>query len=222
MTKPEPIGPGPAAPAADLPAGARGLPLSLVLLGLASDTTRERIRISDLFDALGDRAIGALMFVFAVPNVMPVPPGVSAVLGTPLIFLAAQLMTGRAPWLPGVVAQRSLSREDFARLMDRVLPWLMRGEKLLRPRLGVWVRPPVEYLVGAICLLLAVVLVLPIPLGNTLPALAISVLALGVLERDGLWVLAGTVAAVIAGVVVSGVVLAMVKAGLYVLTQWLS
>jgi hypothetical protein len=193
-----------------------------VLLGLARDTTRERIRISDLFDALGDRAIGALMFVFAVPNVVPVPPGVSAVLGTPLIFLAAQLMTGRPPWLPGVVARRSLSRDDFARLMDRVLPWLMRGEKLLRPRLGVWVRPPVEYLVGAVCLLLAVVLVLPIPLGNTLPALAISVLALGVLERDGLWVLAGTVAAVIAGVVVSGVVLAMVKAGLYVLTQWLS
>lgn len=198
------------------------MPLSLVLLGLARDTTRERVRISDLFEALGDRAIGALMFVFAVPNVMPVPPGVSAVLGTPLVFLAAQLMTGRAPWLPGVVAQRSLSREDFARLMDRVLPWLMRGEKLLRPRLGVWVRPPVEYLVGAICLLLAVVLVLPIPLGNTLPALAISVLALGVLERDGLWVLAGTVAAVIAGAVVSGVVLAMVKAGLFVLTQWLS
>jgi len=222
MKKPEPIGSGPDAPAADPPSGARGLPLSLVLLGLARDTTRERIRISDLFDALGDRAIGALMFVFAVPNVVPVPPGVSAVLGTPLIFLAAQLMTGRPPWLPGVVARRSLSRDDFARLMDRVLPWLMRGEKLLRPRLGVWVRPPVEYLVGAVCLLLAVVLVLPIPLGNTLPALAISVLALGVLERDGLWVLAGTVAAVIAGVVVSGVVLAMVKAGLYVLTQWLS
>lgn len=217
----EPTGPFHDAPAvAPLP-GARGLPLSLVLLGLASDTTRERIRISDLLDALGDRAIGALMFVFAVPNVMPVPPGVSAVLGTPLIFLAAQLMTGRAPWLPGVVAQRSLSREDFARLMDRVLPWLMRGEKLLRPRLGLWVRPPVEYLVGAVCLFLAMVLVLPIPLGNTLPALAISVLALGVLERDGLWVLAGTMSALIAGVVVSGVVLALVKASLYLLTQWL-
>lgn len=199
----------------------RGLPLSLVLLSLANDTNRERIRIQDLFAALGDRAIGALMFVFAVPNVVPVPPGVSAVLGTPLIFLAAQLMTGRGPWLPAMVTQRSLSREDFARLMHRVLPWLMRGEKLLRPRLGLWVRPPMEYLVGAVCLLLAVVLVLPIPLGNTLPALAISVLALGVLERDGLWVLVGTVAAFVAGAVVSGVVLTVVKAGLFVLRQWL-
>lgn len=221
MSLPAPQGPTPDRPSAPAAGSRRGLPLSLVLLALANDTTRERIRILDLFTALGDRAIGALMFVFAVPNVVPVPPGVSTVLGTPLIFLAAQLMTGRGPWLPAVVAQRSLSREDFARLMDRVLPWLMRGEKLLRPRLGGWVRPPMEYLVGAICLLLALVLVLPIPLGNTLPALAISVLALGVLERDGLWVIAGCVAAAVASTVVSGVVLALVKAGLFVLRQWL-
>jgi hypothetical protein len=222
MNTPPSPGEGPDVPAQGPVAGARGLPLSLVLLALARDTTRERIRIGDLFTALGDRAIGALMFVFAVPNVVPVPPGVSTVLGAPLLFLAAQLMTGRAPWLPAVVAQRSLSREDFARLMDRVLPWLMRGEKLLRPRLGMWVRPPMEYLVGAICLLLAMVLVLPIPLGNALPALAISVLALGVLERDGLWVLAGTAAAVFAGAVVSGVVVGLVKAGLFLLHQWLA
>ncbi|MCU0762737.1 MAG: exopolysaccharide biosynthesis protein [Hydrogenophaga sp.] len=222
MSLPAPPGNDPDSTAVPAPGAGRGLPLSLVLLALANDASRGRIRIQDLFAALGDRAIGALMFVFAVPNVVPVPPGVSAVLGTPLIFLAAQLMTGRGPWLPAVVAQRSLPREDFARLMDRVLPWLMRGEKLLRPRLGVWVRPPMEYLVGAICLLLAVVLVLPIPLGNTLPALAISVLALGVLERDGLWVLAGLVAATVAVAVVSGVVLAVIKAGLFVLQQWLA
>lgn len=217
-----PTGPDSGTPQTDPSHGTRGLPLSLVLLGLARDTTRERIRIIDLFDALGDRAIGALMFVFAVPNVVPVPPGVSAVLGTPLIFLSAQLMTGRSPWLPGLVVQRSIACRDFSRLMDRVLPWLMRAEKLLRPRLGAWARPPVEYLVGAVCLLLALVLVLPIPLGNTLPALALSLLALGVLERDGLWVLAGMVSAVIAGTVVSGVVVAMLKAGLYIMARWLS
>lgn len=47
-----------------------------------------------------------------------------------------------------------------------------------------------------------------------LPALAISLLALGVLQRDGLWAQAGLVAAAVSAVVVSGVVFAMVKAGL--------
>lgn len=74
-----------------------------------------------------------------------------------------------------------------------------------------------EYLVGLLCLLMAIVLVLPVPLGNMLPALAISLRALGVLERDGLWILAGLVTA--AAVVVSGVVFAMVKAGVYILPR---
>ncbi|MCK7495647.1 MAG: exopolysaccharide biosynthesis protein [Comamonadaceae bacterium] len=63
-------------------------------------------------------------------------------------------------------------------------------------------------------------LVLPVPLGNMLPALAVSLFALGVLERDGVWVLAGAVAAVAsAAVVVSGVVWAMVKGAVYFATQ---
>ena len=198
-----------------LPGGLHGQPLSLVLFQLAHEGTSERISIGDLLAALGDRAIGALMFVFAVPNVMPVPPGVSAILGAPLIFLGAQLMLGLRPWLPGVIARRSLARDDLQTLVRRIRPWLARAEKLLRPRWGLLTHPPLEYAIGLLCLVLAVVLSLPIPLGKTLPALAISVLALGVLERDGLWVLAGTALAAFALAVVSGVVWAMAQAALY-------
>jgi hypothetical protein len=197
----------------------RGQPLSLVLFRLAHEGSSERVSIGDLLAALGDRAIGALMFVFAVPNVMPVPPGVSGILGAPLIFLGAQLMLGMKPWLPGLIARRSLARDDLQTLVRRIGPWLARAEKLLRPRWGVLTRPPLEYLVGLLCLVLAVVLSLPIPLGNTLPALAISVLALGVLERDGLWVVAGTATAAFALTVVSGVVWAMAQAALYFMAR---
>ena len=65
------------------------------------------------------------MLIFAAPNILPVPPGTSAVLGTPLVFLAAQMMFGRGPWLPALVTRRSLSREDFAALVGRVLTWLV-------------------------------------------------------------------------------------------------
>ena len=76
-----------------------------------------------------------------------------------------------------------------------------------------------EYLVGLVCLLLAVVLVLPVPLGNMLPALAISLLALGIMERDGLWILAGLATSLASAVVVSGVVFAMVKTAVFFFTQ---
>lgn len=191
---------------------AAGPTLSQLLLGLALQPERERVSVRDLIDALGDRALGALMFLFAVPNALPMPPGTSAVLGTPLVFLAAQLMFGRRPWLPRLLSSRSMAQADFALLVQRITPWLQRGERMLRPRAGWLARPPMEYLIGAVCLLLAIVLVLPIPLGNVLPAVAISLLALAVVERDGLWVLGGLGVALLSAGVVWGVIYAAVKA----------
>lgn len=191
------------------------LPLSAMLQALAHDDRRERIAVGDLLAGLGDRALAALLFVFAVPNVLPVPPGTSVVLGAPLVLLSLQLALGRRPWLPGVLARRTMSRADFGALVARIGPWLARAERLLRPRAERLARPPMEYLLGLVCLLLSLILVLPVPLGNMLPALAISLLALGILERDGGWVLAGLATAVLAAVVVSGVVFAMAQAALY-------
>ncbi len=190
-----------------------------MLVALAADPQRERISVGDLLSALGDRATAALMFIFAFPNVLPTPPGTSTILGAPLVFLAAQLALGRPPWLPAFVADRAMTRADFSALVKRIVPWLQRAESLLRPRLVRLALPPMEHLVGVLSLLLAVLLVLPIPLGNVLPALAISLMALGVLEHDGVWVVAGLAMAVAATSVVYGVVFAMAKAALYFLTQ---
>lgn len=200
------------------PVPAQRLPLSEVLRQLAADPGRARVSVRDLFTALGDRALAALLFVFAVPNVIPGPPGLSTVLGVPLLFLSAQLLLGRKAWLPEFIARRSMARADFEALMTRVLPWLQRAERLLRPRLSGLALPPMEYLLGFICLALALVLVLPIPLGNNPPALAIGLIALGILERDGLWVLAGLCVTALSVTVVSGVVLAIVKAATALVT----
>ena len=188
-----------------------------MLQALAADESRERIAVADLLDALGDRALAALLFVFAIPNVLPMPPGTSALLGAPLVFLAAQMALNLRAWLPSVIAARSMARSDFAGLVRRIAPWLVRAERLMKPRLTPLASGAMESVVGTVCLLLALVLVLPIPLGNMLPALAICLLALGILERDGLWVLAGFAAAAGAAALVSGVLWAIVKAALYVI-----
>ena len=194
------------------PEPGRRLPLSAVLRQLAAEPGRERVSVRDLFAALGDRALAALLFVFAVPNAIPSPPGLSTVLGIPLLFLSTQLLLGRKAWLPEFIAKRSMARTDFEVLMGRVLPWLERAERLLRPRLSGLALPPMEYALGFICLMLAVILVLPIPLGNNPPAFAIALIALGILERDGLWVLAGLCVSALSLTVVSGVLLAIFKA----------
>jgi hypothetical protein len=202
--------------------GTGGPPLSDVLQQLAEDGERERISVGDLLEALSDRALGALLFVFACPNALPALPGTSVILGAPLVLLAAQLAFKRKPWLPGFIARRSMARPDFQALIGRICPWLRRAEKMLRPRASAWALPPMEYLVGLVCLLLAIVVLLPIPLGNMLPALAISMLALGVLERDGLWIMAGLAAAAASAVLVSGVLFATLQAVLYVVVNFFS
>ena len=187
--------------------------LSSTLLRIAAKPGRDRIFIRDLLSELDHRAIAAMLFIFAVPNTIPVPPGVSGVLGAPLIFLAAQLMLGRPPWLPRLISDRSFARSDFEKVVVKVGPWLQKAERLMRPRLEFLARPPAEYLIGAIVLILSIVLFLPIPLGNMLPAIAICVLALGLIERDGVWVLIGTAVSIASAIIVSSVIAAFAYAG---------
>ncbi len=196
-----------------------GRPLSDVLFDIAVDTTRPRISIGLLLKALDDRALAALVLIFALPNAIPMPPGTSSVLGTPLVFLTAQLALARSPWLPKFIANRSVSRPDFAAVVVRLAPWLARAEKLLKPRL-LWMTSSIgERFIGLVCLCLSVVLVLPIPFGNMLPAAAICLMALGLLERDGLWMIAGLVTTVISVALVAGVLVGMAKAAMFVLAN---
>lgn len=189
--------------------------LSQVLTDIAADPSRDRITLNDLITLLGGRGRAALILLFALPNVVPAPPGVSGVLGLPLLYLSFQMMLGRQPWLPRLIGARSLPRDRFARLVGALAPWLARAERLLRPRLSLLVNHTAEYAIGAVCLVLACILTLPIPLGNMLPAFAICLIALGVLGRDGVWVLAGVLTGVASLFVVAGVVYALVESLIY-------
>ncbi len=171
--------------------------ISEILDGIAG-TRRKTVSVQDVLEAFGDRAFGALMFVFAAPVALPMPPGISAILGAPLLFITAQLMVGRRTlWLPKVLVERSMTRADFAALMDKLQPYLAWLERRLRPRLTFLYNPWLDRLIGLICLILAIIVFLPIPFGNMLPALAIAAFGLGVAERDGVLGLFGGVAAAI-------------------------
>ena len=169
--------------------------VSEILGALAARKVR-KVAIGDILEAFGNRAFGGLIFVFAAPLVLPMPPGVSAVLGAPLLFIAAQWMVGRrTPWLPKAMLARTLSMSDFRRLLKRLQPYLEKLERRLQPRLTFLLNPVGDRLVGAVCFLLAVIVFLPIPFGNMLPSLAIAAFGIGAVERDGVAVIAGWLSA---------------------------
>lgn len=197
--------------------------LSDILAAVAVDGSHERVSITDLFEVLSHRAFGALMLIFAAPNIFPAPPGFSSLLAAPLLFLAAQLALSRpAPWLPRLIAERSISRIDFAAIFDKASPWLVRFERLLKPRLSFLTRPPFEQAIALICLLLAVILFLPIPFGNLLPALAICLFSAAILERDGVAALLGAIVTAVSVVVAWGVLYALLKSATFILRNALA
>lgn len=190
--------------------------LSAILQAVVDNHPADQISVGDLLHALQGRAFGALLLVFAFPNILPSPPGLATILGLPLIYLSTQLMLGRAPSLPQFIANRSISREAFNTLITRAIPWVIRAERMLKHRLLPFVSPAAQRAVGAVCLFLSLVLILPILFGNTLPSIAICILALGLLERDGVWIVAGIIAATIATAIVGSLAYALVKTAIFV------
>lgn len=159
--------------------------LSSVFSELAC-TAGERVTMGEIRDALGDRSFAALLVLFGAFNLIPLPPGASAVLGLPLLVVAGQMSYGsRRAWLPRFIADKSLSASQFRGLIDRVVPHLVRLETYIRPRYWPFWRRQGDRIIGIIALLLAVIVTLPIPLGNWLPAFSITLLGLALTERDG-------------------------------------
>ena len=153
------------------------------------------VSIAHMRNALGNRSFAPLLVLFAAFNLLPLPPGASVVLGIPLIIVSAQMVYGsKQAWLPTFLMKRSMSADQFRRLMDWVIPRLIRLEKLVRPRYWPFWRRQGDRVIGVVALFLAVVVTLPIPLVNWLPALATALLGLALSERDGiLLAIAGTV-----------------------------
>ena len=166
-------------------------PLSAILTEFCEDA-HGAISVGEIVDRFGPRAFGALLFIFSVPNVLPLPPGSSTILGLPLVLLAPQVAIGiRAPWLPRFLDDRKIKPSDLKRWLGGIIPKLRSVEKLSRPRLHFLFGPIGDRVIGVICTLLACVLILPIPLGNLAPALCIGAFALALFQRDGVIALVG-------------------------------
>ena len=169
-----------------------------------SDTPDDHITIGQICARLGDRGFAALLLMFSVINLIPVPPGVTLVLSLPLVLLSAQMVFGlKAPWLPAKVTDRSISKERFRSACSRLVPRLVWLESTVRPRYWPFPVQTGERLVGVIALILAIAVFLPIPFGNWLPAAALTLVSLSLTERDGIFLALGVVLGIISLIIIA-------------------
>jgi hypothetical protein len=141
--------------------------------------------LGHVVDALDDRAFGLLILILAIPCLVPGLPG-AQLIAIPIFLLGLQIAAGRhEPWLPGWAMRAKLKQEWLTGVADFAGKRLRWTERLSRPRWRWVAHGAGERIIGLIIALASVTIMLPIT--NTIPSLAITVAAVGLLQRDGIF-----------------------------------
>lgn len=170
------------------------MPISRRLAKLGEDAEGETVTLDWILGQLNERAFGLFLLVLALPCCIPFLYGVPQIVALPLMFISVQILMGRdMPWLPGKLGARSVSTEALRNLSRRADPWLVRAEAVSRPRLEALTRRPLDRFVGLALVVFSASILVPIPGTNTVPGFAVVVVAIGLLQRDGILAILGIV-----------------------------
>ena len=157
--------------------------------------------------AHGPEAHGTLLLFLAMPCLLPVP-GVGTVLGMGMAALAVAMWQGRcATCLPQRVAELELPRHWAQRVLGLLASAYAMAGRHARPRLSHLAIAGRRSAIALVVGLMALLVVMPIPFGNVLPALALMLVGLGLVFRDGVAVVLGLAAAGLALFVTSRLML---------------
>ncbi|WP_284261168.1 exopolysaccharide biosynthesis protein [Roseicyclus amphidinii] len=181
-----------------------------------ADTGAKTVTLGWILGQLRERAFGLFLLVLALPCCIPFLYGVPQVVALPLLFVSGQVMIGRRlPWLPARLAARRVSTGSLQSLSQRAAPWLVRIEAVSRPRLAVLTHRPLDQLVGLALVVFSASILVPLPGTNTVPGIAVVIVAMGLLQRDGLMVILGGMlgSAWIATLIVAGATLTSLLRG---------
>jgi hypothetical protein len=199
----------------------RPIRTSELLCEFAASLSTPQVSVRQIVDALGDRGLGVLIAIFALPNILPsVVPFGNVLFGLMVMIFGVHLMLGvRHLVLPDFVGRRAMSARTFKAWAPRLARALSWFERLLKPSLPAVTHAGPERLIGAVTVILALVCSLPIPLAHNIPAFALTLIGLGMIERDGRAILSGTAIGAL-GVVLLGLVLFGLASGFEYLARW--
>ena len=169
--------------------------LSEEIASLATRFAEGPLTLGEVVATLHGRAWTVVLILLALPFITPIPvPLLSTPFGMAIAFIALRLALGQHPWLPARLLAKPLPPGFFTgvlKIAGRVLRVL---EKFLKPR-AVWItETPLLARTHALMMMaaaLVLLLPLPVPFSNGFPAWVILLIAGGLLERDGLAILAG-------------------------------
>ena len=166
-------------------------PISRRLLAIARTVRSDEPSVGELFDGLESEGLGLTLLLLTLPALIPLPGPFGMVFGTLVAMVALQILFGAERlWLPETLRRRPVPQRLLRNVIRAGLDWAGFAERGLREERLVWLTGrPARMLLALPLLLMAVTIILPIPLGNVMPALALIAASIGFMACDGLAVL---------------------------------
>ena len=181
---------------------ARPRKLSTELAMILREFEVENVTLREVLGLLHGRGYLLLVMFISLPFCTPIPlPGISTPLGLIIAIIGVRLALGAKPWLPAKLLNMRLSPAVFAKVFAFTQKIILWFERLLRPRMLWLTASPGLLQLHAIPIVICALLLLlplPVPFSNTFPAWSIMLISGGLLERDGKFIIAGYVAALLA------------------------
>ena len=185
------------------------IPASQLLQELVEEKKdTEAVSLGEISDYLSERGFAVLMILFGFPMAIPLPypPGFTTILGLPLLIFSIQMLKGmNKPKLPAKIAAKSITTNHLKFAVEKSKRFFIWIEKLLRPRIFIMSSIHGERIIGFVSLICSIAIVLPIWFGNAIPSAAIMIMALGLLNKDGLVIIIGIITGII-GVIIAALV----------------
>ena len=173
--------------------------LSEQILTLCDTKGGLKTSLGKLQEQLTTQGIGFWIILIALPSALPVPaPGYSTPLGLLLCWMGSLLFCGKKHFqFPAQWEQKEFSLSPkIIRCGIKMLQILEFFTRVERCQKLLWI---FNYrIIGLNIIVLALIMAMPIPLTNTLPAGIILLFGLGLLENDGLLLLCSQIISIIA------------------------
>ena len=176
-------------------------PLSEIVTNVF-DEERQPTTYGDMVDEIGQHGMAVILILFALPSALPIPAaGYSTILSIPLFLIGFRLLAGYdTMWLPAGLRRRTFDPKSFSRkLVGGMLRLIKFAENFTKPRLS-WLTGAriTRAALGILIVALAASMALPIPGTNTAPAFGIFLIGFALLEEDGLMLIVGVLASLVA------------------------
>jgi hypothetical protein len=177
------------------------------LLDNITEDQGDSVSLKDVIARFESRGFGPLLLIPSLITLLPTGaiPGIPSLCGITLFLVCIQVAYGKKhPWLPNTLTEKTISTGKIDSAVEKAKPYVTKSERLLRPRIEILSASPLKNLVAAICGVAALCMIPleALPFAAAAPAFALSLTAVGMINKDGIFILAGLIFQILTGYLV--------------------